>query len=192
MLRTERVAIAGNVPADGSASLAEEGIRQIATSAGRVAQIASEYGIIAHYHNHVGTWIEAPDEVSSLLPHLQEAGIDLCFDTGHYAYGGGDSAAFLSDHIRDIGYLHLKDVDGAMVQKARSRGLSFLDALRHYVFTPLGTGTANIAGILATLVERQFPGWIVIEQDTCTGDNTMTARQNLAFFRQETEKRIQA
>ena len=189
-LRPERVAMAGNVPRDGSASLADEGYRNIAGNASQAAAIAAEYDIAAHYHNHVGTWIETPNEVATLLPHLRDAGIDLCFDTGHYAYGGGDAAAFLAEHLVDTGYLHLKDVDTDIVREARQNGWSFLEALRQIVFAPIGIGDANIPTILDTLVDGNFSGWVVIEQDTCAGDQTINARKNLDFVIQYLAKRM--
>jgi inosose dehydratase len=178
-LRPERVAIAGNVPADGSASLHPDGYRQIAESARRAASIAGEFGLATHYHNHVGTWIETPTEVDHLLQSLRETDVDLCFDTGHYAYGGGDAAAFIETHLPEIGYLHLKDVDSSKVQAARGNQWSFLDALREIVFSPLGEGNAGIERILELLSMHDFQGWVVIEQDTCAGDQTEVARNNL-------------
>jgi inosose dehydratase len=178
-LRPERIAIAGNVPEDGSASLPLDGYRQIAESARCAAAIAGKFGIATHYHNHVGTWIETPTEVDHLLQSLRDADVDLCFDTGHYAYGGGNAAAFIETHVREIGYLHLKDVDSSKLQAARSNRWSFLDALREIVFSPLGEGNAGIERILDVLSMNGFQGWVVIEQDTCAGDQTEVARRNL-------------
>jgi sugar phosphate isomerase/epimerase len=51
------------------------------------------------------------------------------------------------------------------------------------VFAPLGDGNARIADIVDKLATTGFDGWIVIEQDTCIGDPTETARANLDFVR---------
>lgn len=181
-LRPHRVALAGRVPANGAESLDEPSYLRIADGIHTLAAIAHEFGIRVRYHNHVGTWIEAPHEVDALLACLDTSVADLCFDTGHFAYGGGDPARFIRDHITDIGYLHLKDVDTAAIADARSRKLTFLDALREIVFSPIGTGSADIPAILAVLVDHEFGGWVVVEQDTSAGDPTETARENLAFI----------
>lgn len=181
-LRPDRVALAGRVPADASRSLSDSDVARIADSAHLVADIAEGFGLSVHYHNHVGSWIEAPHEVLALLDHLDPDRVDLCFDTGHYAYGGGDAASFLREHLDAVGYLHLKDVDADIVTSARERQLSFIDALKEYVFSPLGKGTADIPSILETLIESGFDGWVVVEQDTCEGDSTATARENLEFI----------
>ncbi|HWV24411.1 MAG TPA: sugar phosphate isomerase/epimerase [Thermomicrobiales bacterium] len=183
-LRPHRVAMAGRVPANGVESLDEASYRRIAEGVHTLALIAREFGIAVRYHNHVGTWIEAPHEISDFLSYLDTSRANLCFDTGHYAYGGGDPASFIRDHIDRIGYLHLKDVDTAAVADARARKLTFIDALREIVFAPIGTGSADIPAILRVLVDRQFSGWIVVEQDTCAGDPTDTARENRAFIEQ--------
>ncbi len=117
--------------------------------------------------------------MAALLPLLAGAGVDLCFDTGHYAFGGGDSLAFLQAHHRSIGYLHLKDVDPEVLAAARSNRWSFLDSLRNYVFCPIGTGTARIADVVNLLVAVGFGHSVIIEQDTCRDDATANARANL-------------
>lgn len=181
-LRPHRVACAGSVPADGSLSLGSTEYTALVTRVRRVAERASADGIGVHYHNHVGTYIETPSELATLQRHLDRTLVDLCFDTGHYAYGGGDAARFLREHIQDIGLLHLKDVDPSVRGSARNHGWSFLEALRHYVFCPLGEGAADIRGIAGTLRASRFPHYVVIEQDTCSGDPTETARRNREFL----------
>jgi inosose dehydratase len=182
-LRLHRVALAGRVPKDGSASLSDSDMATLAEGVHRLAETARNYDIDVHYHNHVGTWVEAPHEVDALLQQLDTSVADICFDTGHYAYGGGNPAAFIREHLDVIGYLHLKDVDANVVQEARARKLTFIDALKRYVFSPIGTGSADIPAILETLVDAGFSGWVVVEQDTCEGDPTQTARSNLRFIR---------
>lgn len=181
-LRTHRVDSAGVVPHDRSASLSDEGYETLAANVHRLAEHARSVGIIVHYHNHVGTYIETPWEVSALLRRLDRQFVDLCFDTGHYAYGGGIPLDFLTDRRADIGFLHLKDVDRTVLDNARLNRMSFLDALRHYVFCPLGEGSADIRRIVTTLEAESFGDYVVIEQDTCRGDSSETARQNREFL----------
>jgi inosose dehydratase len=181
-LRPNRIALAGRVPDDGSASVSDDAVAQLADGVHRLADAAASFDLAVHYHNHVGSHIEAPHEVEALIRHLDLSRVDLCFDTGHYAYGGGDAETFIREHRDSIGYLHLKDVDTDALADARAKDLSFIDALRAYVFSPIGTGSADIPAILQTLVSTGFDGWVVVEQDTCEGDPTETARQNLAFI----------
>ncbi|MDQ4045514.1 MAG: sugar phosphate isomerase/epimerase [Chloroflexota bacterium] len=180
--RPERIAIAGQVPADGSASLPRHTYVEVAANLHAAGAVAREQGVDVHFHNHVGTWIETPAEVDALLQHLDTGLVDLCFDTGHYAYGGGDALTFLQENVGRIGYLHLKDVDAAVLVAARDKGWSFLEALEHVIFSPLGEGSADIPAILDTLVDNAFDGWVVVEQDTCHGNPTEVARWNREFI----------
>jgi inosose dehydratase len=181
-LRPHRVAMAGRVPTDGSESLGDAEVKRLAAGVHRLAQTASEYDISVRYHNHVGSWIEAPHELDALLTYLDTSIANLCFDTGHCAYGGGNPAGFIASHHDVIGYLHLKDVNTGAVAAARDRHLTFIDALREYVFSQIGAGAADIPAILDVLVRNRFDGWIVVEQDTSAGDPTQTARDNLGFI----------
>ncbi len=183
-LRPDRVACAGAVPADGSRSLDLPGYRTIAHHLSELAEVSKEHGLAVHYHNHAGTVIETLGELALLIDHLEPGTVDLCFDTGHFAYGGGDSLDFLRNHLPAIGYLHLKDVDANVLHDARTNGWSFTEGLRHFIFCPLGEGSAHIDSIVTTLAGQQFSGYVIVEQDTCRGDSTANARHNLETVRQ--------
>lgn len=181
VLRPQRIACAGLVPPDGSLSLSSLGFAAMADRLDQVAMMGADYDIAVHYHHHAGTFIETPKEINELVGHLAGSGVDLCFDTGHYAFGGGDPKAFIRDHPDVIGYLHLKDVSLDVLGMAKTLRWGFLEALRHIVFPPLGQGSAGIDSIVRSLVDRRYDGFVVIEQDTCEGDPTLTARANLDF-----------
>jgi inosose dehydratase len=178
----ERVAIAGQVTDDGSQSLPPDAYPLAAANLAEAAAAARPYGVALRFHNHVGTWIETPAELGALLARLDTSVVDLCFDTGHYAYGGGEPLAFMRQHLDAIGYLHLKDVDASVLTEAREQGWDFMEALRHVIFCPLGDGSAEIPEILKLLSDSQFEGWVVVEQDTCHGDPTAVARQNRDYI----------
>ncbi|MBA3275240.1 MAG: TIM barrel protein [Chloroflexia bacterium] len=182
-LRPHRVAIAGSVSADGSASLDEPGYDRLAANLDRLADAARSFGLAVHYHNHVGSYIETPAELDRLMIRLDDTPVDLCFDTGHYAFGGGDAFEFLSRHHARVGYLHLKDVDEGVLRDAKMHCWSFLDALRRYIFCPLGAGNARIADTVQLLVSVGFNQYVIIEQDTCRNDSTVNARVNLEMVR---------
>lgn len=179
----ERIALAGHVPSDGSAALTDEQWDQLGRNIAEVARIAHGYGVRPHFHNHVGTFVETPAEVERLLAVLDPSLVDLCFDTGHYAFGGGDPAAFVARHHDRIGYLHLKDVDPAVLARVRERGEGFLDALRQCVFSEFGQGMVDIPGIVQTLRDSGYNGWIVVEQDTSSRPATESARASRDYLR---------
>jgi inosose dehydratase len=178
-MRPERIAMAGSVPTDGSASLTPSAMRSLTANVAALYDVASQYGLWVHYHNHVGTYVETPPEVEACANGLAGSPVSLCFDTGHYAFGGGNAVQFLETHLDAIGYLHLKDVDPVVFREAKAHTWSFLDSLRQYIFCPLGEGNADVPGIIRRLVTKCFAGPVVIEQDTCRGNATESARSNL-------------
>ena len=162
----ERIAMAGQVPGDGSRSFDTSGWKNLGRSLRMIAERTLAHGIKTHYHNHVGTFVEAPHEVERILSELRPGLVDLCFDTGHYAYGGGDPTEFVLAHRDLIGYLHLKDVDPAVLDQARQERLGFLDALRRYIFCEFGEGMVDIPRVIDALRDGSYKGWIIVEQDT--------------------------
>lgn len=181
-LTPARIALAGHVPPDGSQSLDTPGFQRLAEGISTTAMVAQRFGLRVHLHNHVGTYVETPDEVAALTAVMDDDAADFCFDTGHYAYGGGDPVQFVEQYAARIGYLHLKDVDRDVLVATRANAWSFLAALRHVIFCPFGDGTVDIPTIVRTLARSSFDGWIVVEQDTCRGDSTTTAANNLAYL----------
>lgn len=180
-LRPERVAIAGAVPDDGSQGLAPAAMKVIANNVHRLSEVTAQAGLNLRYHNHTGTYVETPAEVEALLSVLDAEKVTMCFDTGHFAFGGGNARAFVEANLDRIGLIHLKDVDGAVLNQARTQHWSFLESLRHIVFCPLGEGTAEIRKIVRFLRNASFTGHVIIEQDTCAGEPTDVAARNLAF-----------
>ena len=179
----ERKALAGRIPADGSAGLDEAGWNRLKSNLTRVAERATAAGVRTCYHNHVGSYVESPEECARLVDLLPGTGASLCFDTGHYAYGGGDPTRFVIEHSSLIGHLHLKDVDPGILDRARSEGLSFSDALRRIVFCPFGDGMVDIPAVVTALKSSGFDGWVVVEQDTCEGDPTERAAAHREYLR---------
>ena len=63
-------------------------------------------------------------------------------------------------------HVHLKDVDAGLADQLRSGALTFDQAVRRGLFTPLGRGAVDIAGVVEVLERSGFEGWYVLEQDT--------------------------
>ena len=179
-----RIALAGRVPADGVGGLDDAGWRRLEENLRKIADRAMGRGVRTCYHNHVGSHVESPAECARLVDLLPSTGASLCFDTGHYAYGGGDPTAFVLEHGGLIGHLHLKDVDASVLARARAERWGFTDALRQVVFCPFGDGMVDIPAIVHALRMANVDGWVIVEQDTCLGDPTAQAAAHRAYLRQ--------
>lgn len=129
----------------------------------RLAAAAAERGITAVLHPHVGTMVETGDEVGRVLAG---SSISLCLDTGHLLIGGTDPLQLARAVPGRIAHTHLKDVNAVLAARVQSGELTYTEAVAQGMYTPLGTGDVDIAGIVATLQDNGFDGWFVLEQDT--------------------------
>ena len=126
----------------------------------RVRKIASDRGLTAVLHPHVGTAIESAAAIERVL---RDTDVPLCLDTGHVFIGGADPAGLARSWHDRIAHVHLKDVDATLAREVRTRRLTYADAVKRGLFRPLGDGDARIAETLAAL--GSYGGWCVLEQD---------------------------
>jgi inosose dehydratase len=152
----------------------------------RLADVAAERGVLAVLHPHVGTMVEARSDVDRVL---QGASIKLCLDTGHLLIGGTDPLALTLQVPSRIAHAHLKDVDTALAARVQAGELTYTEAVRKGMYTPLGEGDVDIAGIVTALRTNGFDGWFVMEQDTIldgepTGEGPVRdVRRSVAYMR---------
>jgi inosose dehydratase len=133
------------------------------------------------FHNHVGTYVETPAETARLLDETDPALMGWCLDIGHLAFGGGNAIDMLPTYANRVEHVHAKDVDGAVLDRAKAEGWSFGTALANFIFPPLGQGIAQIPDVVAALRDVGYDGWYVIEQDTAP-DPTSTAAANRKYL----------
>lgn len=159
-----RMAVAGRVrPEDGlDASqwqVVAEGVERIARA------VLDATGLRTVFHHHCGTHIETPDETQRLLDLTDPGLVGLCFDIGHYAYGGGDPLAGLRHFGERIWHVHLKDCGREALEQARSDGWGYLEAVRKGVFCELDRGVVDVAAVVRELQRRAYDGWAVVEDE---------------------------
>ena len=133
----------------------------------RLADAARARGVLAVLHPHVGTIVENRSEVERVL---DGSAIPLCLDTGHLLIGGTDPLRLARDVPDRIAHAHLKDVDAGLAERVQSGELTYTDAVRRGMYTPLGAGDVDIAGIVGALRGDGYDGWFVMEQDTVLDD----------------------
>ena len=160
----KRGRIAGRVrPTDPHFS--EEEWKRFANGANEVARRAKEMGLSCAFHPHAGTYVETPNEIDELLGRTDPSLVGLCLDTGHVYYGGGDPVALARRDPKRVRHVHLKDVYRERYQRALDRKLDFTTAVGEDVFAPVGAGSIDMAGVLGTLRDAGFDGWLIVEQD---------------------------
>lgn len=134
---------------------------------GVVDEICAEHGLDQVLHSHVQTLVETKDDVNRVLDGCD---VRWCLDTGHLAIGGVDPVDFAKQAFDRVGHVHLKDVNMRLVPQVLSREITLMAATQAGLFTPLGQGDVDIAGVISALESRGYDGWYVIEQDTAITD----------------------
>jgi inosose dehydratase len=143
-------------------------IAKLGAALEQVVAIARRHGLRPHYHPHLSTIVEGPDEVRAVF---RETSIDFCPDTAHLAAAGGDIPSMIREHAARISYVHLKGWQR-----------------EPFAFTPLDTGSLDIGAILDALKEVGFGGWIATELDSWP-DPKEGAVRSMEFLRQA-ERRL--
>lgn len=127
--------------------------------------LAEEYGLRMQFHHHADSYVETRPQVDRLLAETDPRFVSLCLDTGHLAYGGGDSAELIADHPDRIGYLHIKQMDPAIVKRARAEDLAFGQAVAMGASCEPPAGIPDIPSVVRALNERGTDTFVIVEQD---------------------------
>jgi inosose dehydratase len=123
----------------------DEDYARLAATLDQITDLAAERGLLAHYHPHLTTMAETPEQIRKVFDLSK---ICFCPDTAHLAAGGGNPAKLILEHADRIKYVHLKDF--------RPDPFTFL---------PLGKGELDMNGILEALITIKYEGWIAVELD---------------------------
>lgn len=179
---TERVAVAGRVSRENM--LGTGAWRAMADGLNRIADALRSRGMKTVFHPHVATYVETREEIDRLCDLIDPQLIGLCPDTGHLAYAGADPEQVFNDYATRIGYVHLKDVDDAVLERVRRDRLDFVQAVEAGMFVELGTGIVSIPRIIGALRDGSYDGWIIVEQDA-PQDPLASATANRNFLREQ-------
>jgi inosose dehydratase len=135
----------------------------LAHNLARLREVAAAIGLRCTLHPHVGTAVEDAASVERLI---ELCDIPLCVDTGHLLIGGTDPLELVRRHGDRVGHVHLKDVDTSVADRVAAASVSYQDAVRQGLYTPLGAGDLDIPAIVRALEAGGYRGWYVLEQDT--------------------------
>ena len=157
-----------------------KGVNKIADAVRR------QTGLRSVFHHHCAGFVEAPWEIEQLMETTDPSLVGLCFDTGHYKFGGGTDAQQGLRQFRDrIWHMHFKDCSPRVHQQSRAQEWDYFESLKHGIFCELGKGDIDFATIVAELKQENYHGWIVVEQDVLPGMGAPKefAQRNREFLR---------
>lgn len=128
-------------------------------------RIADEFGLRTQFHPHADTHIATHEHVERFLAQTDPAVVNLCLDTGHISYCGGDNLKLIQDHPERIGYVHLKQVDPVVLAEVNEKGLGFGEAVKLGAMCEPPAGLPELPPILAALAELDVDVYAIVEQD---------------------------
>jgi inosose dehydratase len=129
----------------------------------RLEDLATAHGLRTALHPHWGMAIEQAAHVDRVMA---SSDVGLCLDTGHLYLGGADPVELARRAPERVVHVHLKDVDAELAKHLRGGPSDFDQTVRRGLFTPLGRGAVDVAGVVEVLEQHGYDGWYVLEQDT--------------------------
>jgi inosose dehydratase len=171
--------IAGRVPRDGSALLTVEQWSNVARIAREAERIAGDFGLDLVFHPHVATFVETPEETARFFDAVSASRIGLCLDTGHCYYGGGDPIEIANKYKALLRYIHIKDIDAAVLEESNRKKLNFDQAVGAGVFSQIGEGCIDFPSFFRALQGSGYVGWCVVEQDIKFGVSAVSPRESM-------------
>lgn len=128
-------------------------------------RLLGEFGLRQQFHSHAETPIGSYREVSRLLNETDAKYLNLCLDTGHFAYYYGDNVRLVREFKERIGYLHLKQVAPDLLADVLKNEISFVEAVVDGIMVEPPYGVPEYGEIL-TEANKYTPGiFAIIEQD---------------------------
>lgn len=128
-------------------------------------RLLEEFGLRQQFHSHADSGVGTESEVVRLLEGTDPRYVNLCLDTGHYAYYLGDSVSLMRAHPDRIGYLHLKQVDPGLLADVLKRDMSFPQAVRLGIMCEPPDGIPAYEPILSEAFRIDPQMYAVVEQD---------------------------
>ncbi len=128
----------------------------------RCADHCAELGYEGLFHPHVDSHVQTEAQIERFL---NDTTVNLCFDTGHHVYGGGEPISFYKKWVKRIPYIHIKDCDLAVKAKMDENKWSFAKAVTEGIMVEPGKGSIDFKVFHDALVETGYDGWCVVEQD---------------------------
>lgn len=125
-------------------------------------RLKDEDGLQAVYHYHMGTIVQAENEIDRMMELTTDA-LGLLLDTGHAVYGGADPVRLARHYRQRIHHVHAKDVREDVMWQSRREDWSFLDSVLAGVYTVPGDGLIDYPQIFRAL--EGYSGWVVVEAE---------------------------
>jgi inosose dehydratase len=147
-------------------------------------RILSEYGLHVQFHSHADSHVGYQPDIERLLESTNPEWVNLCFDTGHIAYYGGDCLELIEKYPDRIGYLHLKQVNPQIVEQVLDKDLSFPEAVRMGAMIEPPLGVPDMPPLLEAIagLGRDVQGIIEHDLYPCAPDLPLPIAQRTKSY----------
>lgn len=148
------------------AELDEGAWKTLVTSTNELGKIVAEdYGLKLQFHPHADSHVETQAQTERFLDETDPRWVNLCLDTGHLAYTRADNLAIIRGYPDRIGYVHIKQMDPAIVERAEREDLAFGQAVAMGASCEPPAGLPDIPTVVEALNELDAELFVVVEQD---------------------------
>ena len=127
--------------------------------------VAEEYGLRLQFHPHADSHVETQAQTERFLDETDPRYVNLCLDTGHLAYRHADNVALINRYPDRIGYVHIKQMDPAIVARADREGLAFGQAVAMGASCEPPSGEPVVEDVAKALRALDRDLFVVVEQD---------------------------
>lgn len=154
-------------------TLDDEQWKKLAAGHDRLGKaLVEEFGMHQQFHSHADSHIGTYREVERFLHETDERYTNLCLDTGHFAYYGGDNLKLIEAYPSRIGYLHLKQVDESLLFDVLKNDVPFAQAVAQDIMVEPPQGVPPLAPIIEKVAALDPDIFGIVEQDMygCAAD----------------------
>ena len=137
-------------------------------------------------HPHGDSHIETPEDIDRIFQATDPDYVNLCLDTGHIVYGGGDPIAMVKQYADRISYVHIKAFDPDLVKQAHDEDWPFGEAVARGASVTPPAGEPNMQQLVDALADMDKDLYVICEQDLYPADpafplpNAIATREYLA------------
>ncbi|SHJ33373.1 inosose dehydratase [Tessaracoccus bendigoensis DSM 12906] len=148
--------------------------------------LLDDYGLKMVLHPHGDSHIETPDEIARIFEATDPNYVNLCLDSGHIVYGGGDPVELVKKYPERITYVHIKAFDEAITREAHEKDWPFGEAVAKGASVRPPAGLPEMHAFVEALADLDKDIYCICEQDCypCPTDfpkpNAILMREYLA------------
>jgi inosose dehydratase len=146
--------------------LTDEAWQRLATGMDRLGRaVQEEYGLDIAFHPHADSHVGHQRDIERFLAETDPRHVPLCLDTGHVSYYGGDNLDLIRRFPERIGYLHLKQVDPAVVERVHAEDIPFPQAVQLGAMIEPPNGVPDLPPLLEEVDRLGLDVFAIVEHD---------------------------